>query len=266
MAPAAYAEFVQRNARRWEEMAKYRFGMTLEQHRAGVSAMEPGELDLRGDVRGQRVLHLACAVDDGITMASHGARVVGVDIPETHVRMGREKAEALGIEIELRVGHMMNLDEDLRNFDLVHIGSGSLCWVPDLDDWLTGVRTVLRPGGRLLISEHHPFWETMGVAGDRQLTVLCDYFGATTLSATADASRSAIGTAETSDDDNTLQSFVWGIGAVVSALLRHEFEVVAPVELPYPEMFVGVGEAADCVPAVYRLMGRRGQDGGSPAR
>ena len=48
----------------------------------------------------------------------------------------------------------------------------------------------------------------MGVVGDRQLTVLRDYFGATTLSAIADASRSAIGTAETSDDDDTLQSFV----------------------------------------------------------
>jgi 2-polyprenyl-3-methyl-5-hydroxy-6-metoxy-1,4-benzoquinol methylase len=137
MAPAAYAEIVQRNARRWEMMAKYRFGMTLEQHRAGVSALDPEELDLLGDLSGQRVLHLACAVcDEGITMATHGARVVGVDISETHVRVGREKAEALGIEIELRVGDMMNLDEDLRDFDLVHISSGGICWVPDLDDWL----------------------------------------------------------------------------------------------------------------------------------
>ena len=85
MIPAAYAEIVQRDARRWEAMAKHRLGMTLEQHRAGESALEPGELGLLGDVRGQRILHLACAVDDGITMATHGARVVGVDISETHV-------------------------------------------------------------------------------------------------------------------------------------------------------------------------------------
>jgi hypothetical protein len=97
----------------------------------------------------------------------------------------------------------------------------------------------------------------MGVAGDRQLTVLCDYFGNTTLPPVDDASKLAIGKAQTDSDENTLQSFVWGIGAVVSALLRHEFEVVALVELPYPEMFVGLGEAANCVPAVYRLMGKR---------
>jgi SAM-dependent methyltransferase len=158
-----------------------------------VSALEPEELDLLGDLGGQRVLHLACAVgDEGITMMSCGAQVVGVDISGTHIRMGRQKAEALGIDIELRVGDMMNLDEDLRDFDLVYISSGGICWVPDLDDWLAGVRTVLRPGGRMLISEHHPFWETMGVVGDRQLSVLRDYFGTTMLSPVADASKSAM--------------------------------------------------------------------------
>jgi hypothetical protein len=45
---------------------------------------------------------------------------------------------------------------------------------------------------------------------------------------------------------------------VVSALLRHEFQIVALLELPDPDMFRGLGDAANCVPAVYRLMGKRG--------
>lgn len=166
MTSKTYTEIVRRNARRWEAMAIHRPGMTQDEHRAGVSALEPEELDLLGDLRGKRVLHLACSVcDEGITMALRGARVVGVDISETHVRVGREKAAALGVEVDLRVGNMMNLDADLRDFDLAYISSGGICWVPDLDDWLSGVRNALRPGGRILISEHHPFWETMGVAG-----------------------------------------------------------------------------------------------------
>ena len=254
-----YAEIVRRNARRWEAMAKHRPGMSLEQHRAGVSALDPEELDLLGDLRGKRVLHLACSVcDEGITMAARGAQVVGVDISPTHVRMGRDKAAVLGVDVELRVGDMMRLDEGLRDFDLVYIGTGGICWVPDLDDWLTGVRNALKPGGHLLIGEHHPIWETLGVAGDRQLTVLSDYFGRTTLPEIADPTKSAIGTAETSDDGNALQSFVWGIGALVTALLRHDFRIAALVELPYPDMFRGLGEAANCVPAVYRLMAERG--------
>jgi ubiquinone/menaquinone biosynthesis C-methylase UbiE len=231
--------------------------MTLHQHRAGVSALDPEELDLLGDLRGKRVLHLACSVcDEGITMVTRGAQVVGIDITETHIRVGREKADDLGVEIELRTGNMMDLDDDLRDFDLVYISTGGICWVPDLDDWLTGVRNALKPGGRLLLAEHHPFWETMGVAGDRQLTVLSDYFGKVTLPEVVDMTKSAIGTAETRNDENTLQSFVWGIGAVVSALLRHEFQIVALLELPHPDMFPGLGDAAGCVPAVYRLMAK----------
>ncbi len=259
MSAKPYADIVRRNARRWEAMAIHRAGMTLAEHRAGVSALEPEELDLLGDLRGKRILHLACSTcDEGITMATRGAQVVGVDISETHVRIGREKAAALSVEIDLRVGDMMNLDADLRDFDLVYISSGGICWVPDLDDWLAGVRAALRPGGRILISEHHPFWETMGVTGDRQLTVLSDYFSTHDLPKIHDPTKSAIGVAQTSAAENALQSFVWSIGAVVSALIRHDFRILALLELPAPEMFRGLGDAAACVPAVYRLMGQRG--------
>jgi len=233
--------------------------MRLDDHRAGHSALDSEELELLGDLRGKRVLHLACSVcDEGITMAMRGAQVVGVDISETHIRVGQEKANALGVEIELRVGNMMDLDEDLRDFDIVYISTGGICWVPDLDDWLIGVRNALKPAGRVLVAEHHPFWEMMGAAGDRQLTVLSDYFGKHDLPAIRDTSKAAIGVAETSDDEHALQSFVWGIGAVVSALIRHDFQIVALLELPYADMFRGLGDAADCVPAVYRLMGKRG--------
>ena len=97
----------------------------------------------------------------------------------------------------------------------------------------------------------------MGVTGERQLTVLTDYFGKTTLPDLADPTKSAIGHAETSNDEDTLQSFVWGIGALVSTLIRHDFRIVALQELPHPNMFRGLGDAASCVPAVYRLLAER---------
>ena len=240
-------------------MAQHRPGMLIDDHRAGVSALDQEELDLLGDMHGKRVLHLACSVcDEGITLATRGATVVGVDITETHVRVGQEKADALGVDVTLRVGDMMQLDEDLRDFDVVYIGTGGLCWVPDLEDWVIGVRNALKPDGWVLIAEHHPFWEMLGVAGERQLTVLSDYFGTHDLPAILDPSKAAIGDAETADDENPLQSFVWGIGAVTSALLRHDFQIVALQEFPVAEMFRGLGDAADCVPAAYRLMGQRG--------
>jgi SAM-dependent methyltransferase len=258
MSAQPYAEIVASSARRWEAMAQHRPGMSLDQHRAGVSALDPDELNLLGDLQGARVLHLACSVcDQGITMATRGAQVVGVDIAETHVRAGRAKAAAIGVEVEIRVGDMMRLDDDLREFDLVYIGGGGICWVPDLDDWLVQVRRALIPGGRILISEHHPIWETLGVAGDRQLNLLHDYFAQRDLSPLDDSAKSAIGKAETSEHEDKLRSFLWGIGAVASSLLRHDFRIVALTELPEAPMYRGLGEAADCLPAVYRMMATR---------
>ncbi|MGC4190765.1 MAG: class I SAM-dependent methyltransferase [Thermomicrobiales bacterium] len=253
-----YAEIVQRNARRWEDMAHYRRGMPIADHRDGVSPFLPEELALLGDLRGRRVLHLACAVcDEGIAMAMAGADVTGLDIAATHLQTGREKAAALGVDVDLRLGNMMALPDDLGTFDLAYISSGGLCWVPDLDDWLDGVRNVIRPGGRLLLTEHHPLWETLGVVGDRTLTVLNDYFDQRDLPVVRDATKAAIGAAETSESDDVLHSFVWGIGAVVSALLRNGFRIEALQELPDPAMYRDLGDAADCIPAVFLLMGQR---------
>lgn len=257
MSETSYDEIVQGNARRWEAMAHHRLGMPVEEYRSGVSPFWPEELALLGELRGQRVLHLACAVcDEGIAMALAGADVTGLDIAATHLQTGRAKAAALGVEVTLRLGNMMALPDDLGVFDLVYISSGGLCWVPDLDDWLEGVRSVLVPGGRLLITEHHPIWESLGVAGDRTLTVLNDYFGQRELPSVRDATKAAIGVAETADSDDALHSFVWGIGAVASALLRHGFRITALQELSDPEMYRGLGDAAECVPAVYVTMGQ----------
>ena len=260
MARTNYQDIVRRNARRWEAMAPYRPGMTLAEHRAGVSALGPEELSLLGDLAGKSVLHLACSTcDEGITMALAGASVVGVDISPTHVRIGHAKADALGADVRIRVGDMMNLDNNLRDFDLAYISTGGICWVPDLDDWLAGVRKVLVPGGSLLISEHHPIWEIMGVVGERQLAVLSDYFGEGNLPPLSDRSKWAGGAIETEGEDAVpWQYFVWGLGEVVSALIRHDFEILALLELPYPDMYRGLGEADGCVPAVYRLMAKCG--------
>ena len=236
-------------------MASYRRGMPVEDHRAGANPLLPEEVMLLGDVRGMMVLHLACAVcDEGIAMARGGAVVTGLDAAPTHIQTGREKAAALGVDVDLRVGNMMALPDDLGMFDLVYISSGGLCWVPDLDDWLEGVRNVLKPGGRLLITEHHPLWESLGVAGERTLVVLNDYFGQRDLPIVRDATKAAIGVAQTEESEDALHSFVWGIGAVVTALLRHGFRITALQELPDPTMYRGLGDAADCVPAVYLLL------------
>ncbi|MFJ9446681.1 hypothetical protein ACIRRH_33205 [Kitasatospora sp. NPDC101235] len=38
---------------------------------------------------------------------------------------------------------------------------GVLCWIGDLDAWMRGAATALRPGGRLVLVDLHPAFQTL---------------------------------------------------------------------------------------------------------
>src|SRR5207245_955119 len=47
-------------------------------------------------------------------------------------------------------------DELNGSADLVYTGKGALPWIPALDRWAEVVTRLLRPGGRVLLTEGHP--------------------------------------------------------------------------------------------------------------
>jgi 2-polyprenyl-3-methyl-5-hydroxy-6-metoxy-1,4-benzoquinol methylase len=114
-------------------------------------------VDLAGDVRGLRVLDLACG-QGRITreLARRGASVVGIDLSDALLEMARtaENEAPLGITY---------LDGDVTSasalagetFDLVTCSHG-LADIDDLDGSLATVARVLRPGGRFVFSILHP--------------------------------------------------------------------------------------------------------------
>ena len=46
---------------------------------------------------------------------------------------------------------------------------GAICWMPDLRLWARIVRDHLRPGGFLILFEHHPVWEVLASLADAGL-------------------------------------------------------------------------------------------------
>jgi 2-polyprenyl-3-methyl-5-hydroxy-6-metoxy-1,4-benzoquinol methylase len=114
-------------------------------------------LDLLGDVRGMRVLDLACGHGRvARELARHGARVAGVDISEVLL----ERARAAEIEEPLGVTYL-NVDATSsralagQTFDGVACNHG-LADIDDLDGAVATVARVLRPGGRFVFSILHP--------------------------------------------------------------------------------------------------------------
>jgi SAM-dependent methyltransferase len=248
------AEIVDRNRRYWETLAPRRPGESVEFFQAGGTALNADELAAVGDVRGRRVLQLACSVgDEALTFARLGADVVAVDLAPTHLATGRAKAEALGLSVDFREQDMMALDPELTGFDVIFISWGGICWVPDLTRWAADLAARLAPGGVLVISEHHPLWEVLTAAAPMRVTG--DYF-TPTRDGYADPLKAPQITLELTTPLSS-RSYVWNLGAVTTAVLAAGLTVRSLEEFAAPEMYADLGDQAGHLPATYLLTATR---------
>ncbi len=125
---------------------------------AGRNSLTDLELELLGDVRGQRVLHLQCHFgQDTLSLARLGAVVTGLDISDAALEEARKLAARCGLDarwvLSNVVDHQLALDDA---FDLVFSSYGTIGWLPDLAPWAANIRRYLRPGGRFVFVEFHP--------------------------------------------------------------------------------------------------------------
>jgi 2-polyprenyl-3-methyl-5-hydroxy-6-metoxy-1,4-benzoquinol methylase len=241
------------NRRYWEALAPHRTGESIESIRSGTSVLNDHERRAIGDVRGRRVLQLACSVgDEALTFAQSGAHVTAVDLAPSHLATGRAKAEALGLTVDFQEQDMMNLDPGVTGFDLIFISWGGICWAPDIDAWARLVAERLNPGGTVVISEHHPLWEVLTVADQQRLSVTGDYFNSAH-DVYADPLKAPEITRKVGVPDLPHRSFVWSIGSVVSAVLAAGLTLRSLQEFSVTDMYPGLGDGADRIPATYLL-------------
>lgn len=137
-----------------------------ERLRGGESNLFPEELELLGDVRGARVVHLQC--NDGLDtfgIAALGADVLGVDISDVAVEAARRLSEESRIAARFERADVLDWLPDAaargERFDVVFASYGALCWISDVGAWMRGAAGVLAPGGRLVCVEFHPLVSTL---------------------------------------------------------------------------------------------------------
>ncbi|MER6736417.1 class I SAM-dependent methyltransferase [Streptomyces puniciscabiei] len=116
--------------------------MLLDDGRSWVAGQAKGEV-------------LEVAIGTGLNLQFYPAEVslTGLDLSPAMLDQARDRAAALGREIELREGqaHAMPFADD--SFDTVVCTLG-LCSVPDERPVIAEMYRVLRPGGRLLLLDH----------------------------------------------------------------------------------------------------------------
>jgi SAM-dependent methyltransferase len=96
---------------------------------------------------------------DAVSLARLGARVTGADFSPAALARAGEIASRCGVQIDFVEADATDLPAALHdNFDLVYATIGVLNWIGDVDAWMRSVRSVLRPGGRLLLVDVHPLF------------------------------------------------------------------------------------------------------------
>jgi SAM-dependent methyltransferase len=116
-----------------------------------------------GAVAGLDVIHVQCHIGhDTISLARRGARVIGTDFSPASLARARDLARRAGVGIEFVEADSTALPVELHNrFDLAYATIGVVCWIGDMEAWMRSIAAVLRPGGRLLLVDMHPFFQML---------------------------------------------------------------------------------------------------------
>ena len=130
----------------------------IEGFKKGRNSLTVPELELIGDVRGKKILHLQCHFgQETISLARLGASAVGVDLSDKAVDAAKSLAKELNVDAEFACCNIYDLPKYLNTkFDMVFTSFGTIGWLPDLEKWAQVVSHFLKPGGEFVFVEFHP--------------------------------------------------------------------------------------------------------------
>ncbi len=98
-----------------------------------------------------------------VPLALLGADVTVFDISEDNRRYAAETAKAAGVPLNYEVGDVMDIDLEKYGgyFDVVFMEGGILAYFHDIGAFMGIMYTLLKPGGKMICSDFHPFIKIM---------------------------------------------------------------------------------------------------------
>jgi ubiquinone/menaquinone biosynthesis C-methylase UbiE len=146
----------ERLRRYWDKQAKsYDRGMDFFERVFFADGREWACSQASGDV-----LEVAIGTGRNLPFYPPDIRITGVEFSPAMLEIARERASAVGRQVDLRLGDAQALDLPDAAFDTV-LCTLSLCAIPDERRAIAEMKRVLRPGGRLVLVDHvagSPAW------------------------------------------------------------------------------------------------------------
>jgi SAM-dependent methyltransferase len=122
-------------------------------------ALHSAELGWLQDIAGRSVAVLGSGDNQVVfALSGMGAKVTSVDISAQQIEVARARAAALGLTVDFLQADVVDLSAlDNATFDVVYTGGHVAVWVSDLYRCYGEAARILKPDGRLIVSEYHPF-------------------------------------------------------------------------------------------------------------
>lgn len=127
-----------------------------------------------GDCAGLRVANICGSCGKkAVPLALLGAEVTVFDLSADNCRYATELAAAAGAALDYQVGNALEIDMARYGeaFDVAFMEGGVLSYFHDLAQFMAVLNRLLRPGGRLILSDFHPFNKITDALGLEQPTM-----------------------------------------------------------------------------------------------
>ncbi len=108
-----------------------------------------------------------------IPLAVLGAEVTIFDISKDNKRYATEVADLVGVKIDYQVCNVLEIDMNTycHSFDVVFMEGGVLHYFHDIDEFMAVMNLLLKPDGKMICSDFHPFTKIADSLGIEQSTM-----------------------------------------------------------------------------------------------
>ncbi|MDS0526562.1 class I SAM-dependent methyltransferase [Clostridium sp. SHJSY1] len=141
----------------YDEMAEYYFNdVDTKPHNAFYE--RPGTLSLLPDVKGKRVLDAGCAAGWYTKwLLDNGAQVISIDFSENMIEMTKKRVGNKAEIIRADLNNTLDFIED-KSIDII-VSLLTLHYLKSWDIAMGEFHRILKDGGQLIFSVHHPFMD-----------------------------------------------------------------------------------------------------------